>query len=280
MIKRILAGVCRSPAQSAIVPMVTDLAANHSASVTGLALLDQEKIAPSRPPSTGVFSSKLKEREEVLSQAQQDNVRPLASLREAIEASGQAYDEQQVDGEFDESLRRIWSFQDLLVLSNTPWFAGEKTPRAPITLLQALADGIRPIISVPPYAGTDRQKALVALSGSLDSAKAMKHFVQLRPWPDIALHLVTVGEPKNAHSATELLNDAQGYATAHGFTVSTAALADTKDKTSALFQEAASVGADTLVVGSSYSRFLLREKFGSNVQQILAKFEGAVFLSH
>jgi len=51
------------------------------------------------------------------------------------------------------------------------------------TLARLISAGVRPIVAV-----SDKfrpiQKVLIAYSGSMESAKTMKRFVQLRLWPD------------------------------------------------------------------------------------------------
>lgn len=290
MIKRILVGVCRSPAQSAVAPITVSIAARHHACVTAHPMIDANELAPLRPPSTGVFPSKIKARQELFDKAAEELAGPLRAFREQITGAGLAYEERgAVDGAqaaeagaeaFDLTLANAWRFQDLLILSSAPWLAGEKAPRDVTAVLHALANGVRPILAVPPYAAGRCDKAMVALSGSLDSAKALKQFVQLAPWPDMALHLVTAGTPKNGGSAEDLLAEAAAFAQEHGFTVTTAALADAKKRSELLLREASDCGADVLVLGSSISRFLMRERFGTHVQQLTAGFAGPVFLSH
>ena len=278
--KRIMVGVCRSPAQTAIAPIVIDIALRNQATVTGMALLDQERVAPSRPPTTGVFPSKIKEQEDTLARALEEVAAPLRALREGAEREGVDFKETPVTKSLDDAVRNVWQFQDLIVLSNAPWFGGEASPRDGTQILHFMVQGIRPILAIPPYAPVERKKAMVALSGSLESAKALKHFVQLRPWPAISLHLVVSGAPKSGVEPEQLLADAAGYASAYGLDVTTSVLEASKKRTEQLLGEAEAVGADTLVLGSSYRKFLSMERFGSHAQQLLGAFKGAVFLSH
>ena len=280
MIKRILVGVCQSPSQFAIAPIVIDIASRNQAVVTGMALLDTDRLVPPRSPTTGVFPSRLKAQADTLTKAYEDVGAPLRNLRESAVAADAVFQEERVESGIDRAIGNAWQFQDLLVISNRPWFAGEKSPRDVTAVLHFLVEGIRPILAVSPYAQSQRKKAMVALSGSLESAKAMKHFVRLGLWPEISVHLVTSGAPKSDKGPEHLLSAAADYATAHGLEATTSVLEDGKDRTSVLVREAEKVGADTLVLGSSYRRFLNMERFGNHAQELLRRFEGVVFLSH
>lgn len=280
MIKRILVGVGQSPAQTALAPIVMDIAARNQAEVTGMALIDREHLAPSRPPTTGVFQSKIKEGEDILKAALEDIAGPVRNLRESAEAQGVAFQEIGIDTDLVSAVGNAWQFQDLLVLSSHPWLGGEKAPRDVTAVLRFLVAGIRPILAVPGFEAKPRKKAMVALSGSLESAKAMKHFVQLGLWPEMTLHLVTVGSPKNGEAPDRFLAGAADYVKAHGLEATTSVLEAAKDRSAALLSEAAAVEADTLILGSSYRRFLAMERFGTHAQELLEKFDGALFLSH
>jgi hypothetical protein len=73
------------------------------------------------------------------------------------------------------------------------------------TLARLITAGVRPIIAV---SDTFRpiQKVLIAYSGSMESAKTMKRFVQMRLWPDAKLKIVTFQSSED--KARRLLHDA------------------------------------------------------------------------
>ena len=115
------------------------------------------------------------------------------------------------------------------MLSNGPWLGGETAPRDVTQLLHFMVEGIRPILAVPPHAPLQRKKAMVALSGSMESAKALKHFLQLCAWPEISLHLVISGAPKTGGDPERLLAEAAGYVAAYGLDVTTSLLEASKN---------------------------------------------------
>jgi hypothetical protein len=50
---------------------------------------------------------------------------------------------------------------------------------------------------------------MIAYSGSMESATAMKRFVQMRLWPDVELKIVTFHPSED--KAFELLREAEAY---------------------------------------------------------------------
>jgi hypothetical protein len=58
---------------------------------------------------------------------------------------------------------------------------------------------------------------MIAYSGSAQSADAMRRFVQMRPWPDAAVQIVTF--ERDAAAADDLLHAARDYCHAHDMEV-------------------------------------------------------------
>ena len=83
-------------------------------------------------------------------------------------------------------------------------------------LIRLVSAGVRPLIAVSEqFRGISR--VLIAYSGSMQSAKAMKRFVQMRLWPGAELKIVTFHPSDD--KAYELLQAAEDYCRAHGFRV-------------------------------------------------------------
>jgi hypothetical protein len=75
-------------------------------------------------------------------------------------------------------------------------------------LIRLIGSGARPLIAV-----TDKfhsiSRVMIAYSGSMESATAMKRFVQMRLWPDVELKIVTFHPSED--KAFELLREAEAY---------------------------------------------------------------------
>lgn len=280
MIERVLVGVCQSPAQTDLAALAVDIARRADATVTGLAIVDADRIAPVAPAVVGVYSSQIKEREYELGVAHDQANVHISHVRKAAEAAGVAFHELKLEGDSSKVLQDAWRFQDVFVMANRPWPLGEPSALQVTSVLRLIASGVRPVIAVPPGAATVPKTVMVALSGSLECAKSLKNLLQLNIWPDAALHMVTSAPCKTGEPAEHLLENAADYARDFGRQVTTKIIDRPEDRTGALLAAAAKVDAEAIVIGSSYKRFLAVQRFGSHAQELLQRFSGAVFVSH
>ena len=106
-------------------------------------------------------------------------------------------------------------YHDLMVFGLRSVFEYDFVAGDPESLLIRLVGaGVRPLIAVSEkFCSISR--VLIAYSGSMQSAKAMKRFVQMRLWPDAELKIVTFHPSDD--KAYELLQAAEEYCRAHGF---------------------------------------------------------------
>ena len=141
------------------------------------------------------------------------------------------------------------------------------------TLARLISAGVRPIIAV---SDTFRpiQKVLIAYSGSMESAKTMKRFVQLRLWPDAKLKIVTFQSSED--KARQLLYDASEYCRAHGFHVeSESNPGSPKDF---LLPMATLWQADMIVMGNSARNLLVKQVLGETALHIIRNADRPLFL--
>ena len=83
-----------------------------------------------------------------------------------------------------------------------PGRIAQEVPRG-LLFTQSHADAIDNLVS---ESLAEAEGALVAHSGSLESAKALKQFVQLQFYPGTEMHLVTAGSPKSGEAPQVLLD--------------------------------------------------------------------------
>ena len=280
IIKSILVSVSHAPAAAAETAMAVEIAQRHRASVTGFTVVDPSHVMRVGPGAVGTLTYQMQLMETRMKRANAVADAAMKELRERCEKAGIAFDARHQEGRPDRTLLDVWRFRDLCLMPTRPWAPGESGSHDVTAVLHLVAMGLRPLIAVPDGAPVTPDKALVALSGSLDSAKAFKHFVQLGIWPGIALHLVSVGTPKSGEAPAQLLAEAAAFATAHGYPVTTAALEAADDRNAALLAEAETVGAGILVIGSSYRRFMTLERFGRHASGLLQQSELPLFISH
>jgi nucleotide-binding universal stress UspA family protein len=119
------------------------------------------------------------------------------------------------------------------------------------------------------------RRVLVAYNGSRASAKTLRQFIQLRPWPDTQLRIVTFGDVNEPPE--ELLANAAAYCRAHGVDPEVEHLSGSpKDQ---LLAHAAEWEADLIVMGNSRQTFLLRNFFSETMLHIMQNADQPLFLS-
>lgn len=280
MIKKILLVAPEDPRTSSHVRTALSIARRNGASITGFVAVDTDQLSQVGPAPAGAFSYRYALVQNRVARGLSTAREAVVRLREICADAEVPFIAEEETGRQDARLSDAWRFQDLAVLSNQVWAPGEREAGDAETLLHFVAMGLRPLLVVPQGYEGEPRKALVALSGSLESAKALKHFVQMRPFGAIPLHIVTVGEPKSAEAPERLLRDAAAYAELHGFEVSTAILPTSNTRVQAILDHGTAVGADAYVIGSSYRHFLVFTRFGTHATGILGRSRYPVFVSH
>ncbi len=282
MIKKILLSIPQAPANSSETALALDLASHHGAEITGFTTVDTEHIAMQVPKAIGYYSYHIKEIEILIEAAQADADGAMNALKVACDENKVKFrPASALSSEGSLSLASVWRFHDVCVVPTNLWVPGASQLASTESILQLVAMGLRPLIAVPRTIPNARpSKVLVALSGSLESAKALKHFIQLQLYPGIPVHLVAIGDPKSGESCQELMDQASDFLKAHGYPVTIACLEDTGDRVSSLLAEAESSGSGMFVIGSSYKRLLMLKRFGKHALGLLERSPLPVFLSH
>jgi len=152
-------------------------------------------------------------------------------------------------------------------------------PEPENALLRLVAQGMRPLLAVPNTVHTVR-RILIAYNGSLESAKTMKQFIQAPLWQGVETYVVCMGAPKTGEDAGVLLADAVDYARDHGCELHISNPPCVAAPWQALLAHAAEVKADLIVLGSSYRKVLLSQRFGRNAINLIQTAELPLFLSH
>ena len=180
---------------------------------------------------------------------------------------------QEVGDPFDAFIDRA-RYHDLMIFGLRGIFEYDVVPDPPETLARLVQSGVRPLLAVPD-AYRPIRRVLICYSGSMESAKTMKRLIQLRPWPDAALRIVTFDKPHA--EAQELLADAAAYCRAHGWEPSTECVPESPRHH--LLPYARAWDADLLVVGNSARSLLLRRVFGETALEVMHHADRPLFLA-
>ncbi len=116
---------------------------------------------------------------------------------------------------------------------------------------------------------------LIAYSGSMESAKAMRRYVQLNPWRNVRLRIVHFG--RRDDSTAKLLKDAADYCRDHGFSNETE-LVDQSAREH-LIEYAQQNDMDLIVMGNSIRNLLFRHLLGDTVLNAIQQSDRPLFLA-
>lgn len=275
MIKRILVGLGGTPFTAAATEFATELGQRHNAQITGVTVVDTSKLAKvgAVPAGGNVYARRMREKRHQVTRE---------GTEQAIEAFKKhcgdhhvacrriEYEKQDPFGAMISAAR----YNDLTIFGLRSIFDYGFTTDPNKAIIKLVTQGVRPILAV---AETYRpiNKVLIAYNGSMESAKALRHFLHLNLWPGVKLHIVHF--KKGAEREPFLLNDAADFCQAHGFEVQTD-LVD-GDARQGLLPFARESDSDLIVMGNSVQTALLRRLLGDTVLETIKNADRPLFLS-
>jgi len=109
----------------------------------------------------------------------------------------------------------------------------------------------------------------------MESAKAMKRFVEMQLWPVSQVRIVCFEDGKG--HARQLVADAADYCRAHGLAAETECV--TGSPKEHLLSYIQNWGADLTVVGNSAQNLILRRIFGETALHVIRNAEQPLFLA-
>ncbi len=274
MIKRILVGLGGTPYTPVAIQRAVMLAQSHEAELTGVTVLDTKRV---RCEGTGLVkapnrdSLRVERMQIALSQIQQC----VGEFESACQAANVRHRVVEESGDAFSSLVDHARYHDLMVFGLRSIFEYDFMAGAPESLLIRLVGaGVRPLIAV-----SDRfrsmSRVLIAYNGSMESAKAMKQFVQMRLWPNAELKLMTFHP--SGDQADELLWAAAEYCRAHGFRV--CHQSNPGDPRVLLLPAATMWQADMIVMGNSARSVIVRKVLGDTLLATLRDTKIPLFLA-
>jgi nucleotide-binding universal stress UspA family protein len=273
MIKRILVALSGTPYTPAAVRYALELAEHHRAEVTGVTLIDPRRIEDVGAVPLGGGSAAHELAEHRLHVTKEQIEEQITAFEAACRDSETAYEVLRETGDTLEELLSCWRYHDLTILGLRGLFDYGVLHDTDSRLELLMQSGARPILAVAK-AHRPIRRALVAYSGSMESARAMKHFVQMGPWPQVELRIVCFGQ--NAEEAAPLLDAAAAYCRSHGHEVQTeSAPGDPKQE---LLRYAHASDADLIVLGATGRSRLARLILGSTARQAIREADIPLFV--
>ena len=275
MIKRILVGLAGTEYTKVAVRRAVELAHLHEAEITGVTVMDPRHLRVGAiPAGAGASAKELRTYRAELTQERIDAA--IADLESICAADKIPFRARRETGDAFQLMRRLARFHDLTVFglrSVFEYFFEDADSSA--LLARLLGEGVRPILAVSKeYRPIHR--VLFAYSGSMESARTIRWFVQQRPWPDVTMKVVTFGA--NAEDARERLEEAVAYCGVHGLTAQSEHAAGSP--TRGVLEHATAWNADLVVLGNSMRSLLRRRIFGDTALHTIQNADRPLFLSH
>ncbi len=275
MIKRIIVGLGGTPYTPVAIQRAVGLAKRFEAEITGVTVVDYKNLSKigSVPVGSEHDADKLHKHKIVVTKEQIEEV--ISKFESACAEDGIKYqvklEERKNPFDLMISLAR---YHDLMIFGLQSLFEyGISVENTKDILVRLVSAGVRPIIAVSDEFRSI-QKALIAYSGSMESAKTMKRFIQLHLWPDVKIKIVTFQSSED--KAQRLLFDASEYCRAHGFAVETESNPGIpKDW---LLPMATLWQADMIVLGNSVRNLLVKRLFGETALHIIRNADRTLFL--
>ena len=275
MIKRILVGLGGTPFTVAATEYATELGERHNAQTTGVTVVDTSKLAKvgSVPAGGEAYAQRMREKKRQISQE---------ATEQAVEAFKQQCGDhhvvcRRIEYEKQDPFAAMISaarYHDLTIFGLRSIFDYGFTSDPNKAIIKLVTQGVRPILAVAE-SYRPVKKVLIAYSGSMESAKAMRHFLHLNPWPGVKLHIVHFKE--GGEREPFLLNDAADFCQAHGFEVQSDVVEGYARQ--GLLGFARETESDLIVMGNSVQTTLLRRLLGDTVLEIIKNADRPLFLS-
>ena len=270
MIKRILVGLAGTTYTPVAIERAITLARSQDAEITGVTVLDTRRIRSGTAPAEEAATP---DQRIAITQA-----RITQSIRDFEAACQTANIRHRVVAESGDAFTTLVDqarYHDLMVFGLRSVFEYDFLADDPESLLiRLISAGVRPLIAVSEkYRSISR--VIIAYSGTMESAKAMKRFVQMRLWTGAELKIVTFHPSET--KANEFLWAAEEYCRAHGFRV--CHQSNPGDPKVLLLAAATLWQADMIVMGNSARSVFTRRVLGDTLLETLRNTTIPLFLA-
>lgn len=275
MIKRILVGLAGTVYTPVAIQRAVLLAQVHNAEVTGVTVLDSRRVrmlGGTAPMTQETQEAGCGSRLSITQARMADSIQEFEATCRTV---GIRFNVVSETGDAFSRLTDLARYHDLMVFGLRGVFEYDFLGDSPESILiRLIGSGVRPLIAV-----TDKfrsiSRVLIAYSGSMESATAMKRFVQMRLWPGVELKIVTFHPSED--KALELLQEAEHYCRSHGFSV--CHQSNPGDPGALLLAAAKIWQADMIVMGIGGRNILLRKLLGDTLRTTLHDTHIPLFLA-
>ncbi len=274
MNKRILVGLGGTPFTAVALKRAVELALAHDAHLTGVTVVDLDRLQKvgAVPLGAAAYAKRMAQRR--IDVTRERVAEAIAAFEKTCSEAGVSHSIERETGDPFDLMISHARYHDLTIFGLKSLFDYGIIAEPKDALIRLVSQGVRPILAISPKYRMVR-KALVAYSGSMESAKAMRRFVQMRLWPDVRIEIVHF--PADAVKGKDLLHAAADYCRAHGYATETR-LIDGEAGDGVLAQ-AQHAEADIIVMGNSVRSLMFRQILGSTALSTIQNADRPLFLA-
>lgn len=273
MMKRILVGLGGTPFTPTAIRYATELAQLHEAELLGMTVMDRRRLKALHR-TRGMADEADDEMRRLLS-IHQEQEKSIADFVQECTDANLKYDVVQESGDPFETMISQARYFDLMIFGLRSLFDYDVVDTVPTGVLTRLVSrGVRPILAVSQEYHPIK-RALFAYSGSMESAKAIRRFMQMQLWPDLTIKVVTF--ENTPEEANQLLTDVATYCRSYGYEAETEHVESPAQEF--LLQHAADWKADAIVVGNSVKHLWLKKLMGETAIHLIRNATVPLFLS-
>ncbi len=272
---KILLGLDGSPYAHAAIEYACQLALNHNASITGVAIINRPGIQSSSGPMPIGGAHYEVQREEQLLEATEQKAKAILNdfARICDDRKINVVLHADTGSPFSEIIEES-KFHDFIVIGKRTFFEYDANETYG-TLERILKNGLIPVLAVPDSV-REIKKVLVAYDDSIPASKVVHMFLLLGIWNACDITLLTVND--SAQAAQELLGNLGGFFESYGIKPSLATRSGPPD--TAVKSYIAENDIDMLAMGA-YGRKSVRKFFvGSVTQHLIQETDIPLFLYH
>jgi nucleotide-binding universal stress UspA family protein len=263
-----------TPFTDVAIERAVELANAHGAIITGVTVVDikQLKQVGPVPPGGGAYAAKLRDNRIAITEERIEDA--IEKFKEKCAESDILTKIERETGDPFESMIAHARYNDVTIFGLKSLFDYGFTTEPRDALIRLVTQGVRQITAVSPKFRAIRQ-VLIAYSGSMESAKAMRRYVQLNPWRNVRLRVVHFGISDD--NTAQFLTDAAVYCRDHGFTTETGVVE--KPARDHLIEYAREHDMDLIVMGNSIRNLIFRHLLGDTVLNAIQQSDRPLFLA-
>lgn len=277
MLKQILLGLDDTPASIRAKQVALSLAKTHRAGVTGLAVIDEARIAPPEPVPMGGASYK-QHKDKVLIARARDRLVDLTQ-RFAHECHAEQINADTMVKESDaiEALVAASDIHDLIVMGRDATFHAEPHDKVSEIVERLLRQNPRPLVVVPEGKET-AGRILVAYDGSVPAMRALQVFCLMGIAGKDDVTIASIHTQRA--TAEELGRRAIQYLNAHAIGAQARMVESDAAPADVLLELASELDARFIVMGAYGHRGWREYILGSTTDKLLAASNAPLFIHH